>query len=133
MGRVQQKVQFSHFSVVKCKIWMEIMNIWNYDICVWHPPTLICPNFLCKRNYANVLKICSFFWRLSLWTFLILIVPVHILLIMFCNSFSYFRYADIQFVCQYKNQVYHFLLEKEVTGKGWAHSRKTWKLTLFLN
>ena len=41
MGRVQQKVLFSHFSVVKCKIWKEIMNIWNYDICVWHPPTLI--------------------------------------------------------------------------------------------
>ena len=29
------------------------MNIWNYDICVWHPPTFdTCPNFLCKRNYV---------------------------------------------------------------------------------
>ena len=48
------------------------MNIWNYDICVWHPPTLdTCPNFLCKRNYVlkqvpthlldRCLKICSFF------------------------------------------------------------------------
>ena len=41
MGRVQQKLLFSHFSVLKCKIWKEIMNIWNCVICVWQPPTLI--------------------------------------------------------------------------------------------
>ena len=78
MGRVQQKVQFSHFSVVKCKIWKEIMNIWNYDICVWHPPTLIYVLISYVKEirfwnwyppptfYANVLKICSFFLTPSL-------------------------------------------------------------------
>ena len=47
------------------------MNIWNYDICVWHPPTFdTCLNFLCKRNYilkqvpTHLLKIRSFFWGL---------------------------------------------------------------------
>ena len=29
------------------------MNIRNYDIYVWHPPTYdTCPNFLCKRTYV---------------------------------------------------------------------------------
>ena len=39
------------FVFVLCKMWKEITNIWNYDIFVWHPPTLdIGPNFLCKQN-----------------------------------------------------------------------------------
>ena len=37
------------------------MNIWNYDICVWHPPTLdTCPNFLCKRNYLPLDELNKF-------------------------------------------------------------------------
>ena len=77
MGRVQQKVLFSHFSVVKCKIWKEIMNIWNYDICVWHPPTLIYVlnsyvkeirfwNQYPPTIYAMSSKSAVFFWRLPL-------------------------------------------------------------------
>ena len=80
MGRVQQKVLFSHFSVVKCKIWKEIMNIWNYDICVWHPPTLIYVlisyvkeirfwNQYPPTFYAMSSKSAVFFWRLPLGWF----------------------------------------------------------------
>ena len=72
MDRVYKKYNFHTFSVVKCQFQKEIMNKWNYDICVWHPPTFdICPNFLCKRNYVlkqvpthllvRCLKIRSFF------------------------------------------------------------------------
>ena len=77
------------------------MNIWNYDICVWHPPTFdISPKFLCKRNYVlkmvptNLLvwclKICRFFlmaslkhWKMKHWLsssnyFLVLLSPKHV-------------------------------------------------------
>ena len=46
------------------------MNIWNYDIFVWHPPTLdTCPNFLPTHLLDRCLKICRFFWRLPLGNF----------------------------------------------------------------
>ena len=58
------------------------MNIWNCDICVWHPPTFdICHNFFFKRNYVlkqvpthllvQCHKIRSFFLKASLINFTI--------------------------------------------------------------
>ena len=45
--------EFSLSGVEKCLNFHFTFTLWNYDICVWHPPTFdICHNFLCKRNYV---------------------------------------------------------------------------------
>ena len=80
-GGVQQKKFHFHWPLFSmkveiCKKKEKEMNIWNCDICVWHPPTFdICHNFFFKRNcvlkqvpthlLAKCHKIRSFFfWRL---------------------------------------------------------------------
>ena len=86
MDRVYKKYNFHTFTVGKFQIQKEIINIWKYDICVWHPHTFdICHNFLCKRNYVlkqvpthllvQCLRICNwmnwtYFLSTTTWIFL---------------------------------------------------------------
>ena len=61
------------------------MDIWNYNICVSHPPTLdLCPHFLGKRNY--ILKQ----------------VPTHLLVRLFMKAFLstlYFSDINLNYRC----------------------------------